>query len=183
MTDTSPKLFDSFTLEISISYYTFENLIIKTKIFSLGCALHNRRSDDVYEYILTHLKQQCPNIESRCLFIIDSEGNTLKNNYLSIFLPHLRIIHTWNYVFSQLRAWLLQNGRTQADYQFYNAELKSLLLCADMLTFTRLYDRCKSNWTQEFRTYFEQIILPLVDTDLGSWVFEKIRSIRCLFGY
>ncbi|CAF0799050.1 unnamed protein product [Rotaria sordida] len=139
----------------------------------LGCALHNRRSDDVYEYILTHLKQQCPNIESRCLFIIDSEGNTLKNNYLSIFLPHLRVIHTWNYVFSQLRAWLLQNGRTQADYQFYNAELKSLLLCADMLTFTRLYDRCKSNWTQEFRTYFEQIILPLVDTDLGSWILKK----------
>ena len=139
----------------------------------LGCALHNRRSDDVYEYILTHLKQQCPNIESRCLFIVDSEGNTLKNNYLSIFLPHLRVIHTWNYVFSQLRAWLLQNGRTQADYQFYNAELKSLLLCADMLTFTRLYDRCKSNWTQEFRTYFEQIILPLVDTDLGSWVLKK----------
>ncbi|CAF0847553.1 unnamed protein product [Rotaria sordida] len=99
----------------------------------LGCALHNRRSDDVYEYILTHLKQQCPNIESRCLFIIDSE----------------------------------------ADYQFYNAELKSLLLCADMLTFTRLYDRCKSNWTQEFRTYFEQIILPLVDTDLGSWILKK----------
>lgn len=139
----------------------------------LGCALHNRRSDDVYEYILTHLKQQCPNIESRCLFIIDSEGNTLKNNYLSIFLPQLRIVHTWNYVFSQLRAWLLQNGRTQADYQFYNAELKSLLLCADMSTFTRLYDRCKSNWTQEFRTYFEQIILPLVDTDLGSWVLKK----------
>jgi hypothetical protein len=139
----------------------------------LGCALHNRRSDDVYEYILTHLKQQCPNIESRCLFIVDSDGNTLKNNYLSIFLPHLRVLHTWNYVFSQLRAWLLQNGRTQADYQFYNAELKSLLLCADMLTFTRLYDRCKSNWTQEFRTYFEQIILPLVDTDLGSWVLKK----------
>jgi hypothetical protein len=42
-----------------------------------------------------------------------------------------------------------------------------------MLTFTRLYDRCKSNWTQEFRTYFEQIILPLVDTDLGSWVLKK----------
>jgi hypothetical protein len=42
-----------------------------------------------------------------------------------------------------------------------------------MLTFTRLYDRCKSNWTQEFRTYFEQIILPLVDSDLGSWVLKK----------
>ena len=139
----------------------------------LGCALHNRRSDDVYEYILTHLKQQCPNIEARCLFIIDHDGNTLKNNYLSIFLPHLRVIHTWNYVFSQLRAWLLQNGRTQADYQFYLAELKSLLLCNDMRAFTRLYDRCKSNWTQEFRTYFEQVILPLVDTDLGSWVLKK----------
>ena len=139
----------------------------------LGCALHNRRSDDVYEYILTHLKQQCPNIESRCLYIIDNDGNTLKNNYLGIFLPQLRVIQTWNYVFSQLRAWLLQNGRTHADYQFYLAEIKSLLLCADMRTFTRLYDRCKSNWTQEFRTYFEQIILPLVDTDLGSWVLKK----------
>jgi len=158
---------------IPVLCIVFSQFHICLSTFSLGCALHNRRSDDVYEYILTHLKQQCPNIESRCLFIIDSEGNTLKNNYLSIFLPHLRIIHTWNYVFSQLRAWLLQNGRTQADYQFYNAELKSLLLCADMLTFTRLYDRCKSNWTQEFRTYFEQIILPLVDTDLGSWVLKK----------
>jgi len=42
-----------------------------------------------------------------------------------------------------------------------------------MRTFTRLYDRCKSNWTQEFRTYFEQVILPLVDTDLGSWILKK----------
>jgi hypothetical protein len=149
-------------------------LIMIIQFFCIsGCALHNRRSDDVYEYILTHLKQQCPNIESRCLYIIDNDENTLKNNYLSIFLPHLRVIHTWNYVFSQLRAWLLQNGRTHADYQFYFAEIKSLLLCADMRTFTRLYDRCKSNWTQEFRTYFEQIILPLVDTDLGSWVLKK----------
>ncbi|CAF4570663.1 unnamed protein product, partial [Rotaria sp. Silwood1] len=139
------------------------------------CALHNRRCDDVYEYILTHLKQQCQNIESRCIYVIDNDGNTLKNNYLSIFLPNLRIIHTWNYIFSQLHAWLLQNGRTHADYQFYLAEIKSLLLCADMKLFMRLYDRCKSNWTQEFRTYFEQIILPLVDTDLGSWVLKKFN--------
>ncbi|CAF1336470.1 unnamed protein product [Rotaria sp. Silwood1] len=141
----------------------------------LGCALHNRRCDDVYEYILTHLKQQCQNIESRCIYVIDNDGNALKNNYLSIFLPNLRIIHTWNYIFSQLHAWLLQNGRTHADYQFYLAEIKSLLLCADMKLFMRLYDRCKSNWTQEFRTYFEQIILPLVDTDLGSWVLKKFN--------
>ncbi|CAF0876445.1 unnamed protein product [Rotaria sordida] len=139
----------------------------------LGCALHNRRCDDVYEYILTYLKQQCPNIESRCLYIIDNDGNTLKNNYLSLFLPNLRIIHTWNYIFSQLHAWLLQNGRTHTDYQFYLAEIKSLLLCTDMRLFIRLYERCKLNWTQEFRIYFEQIILPLVDTDLGSWILKK----------
>lgn len=138
-----------------------------------GCALHTHRCDDVYEYILTYLKQQCSNIESRCLFIIDNDGNTLKNNYLSIFLPNLPIIHTWNYIFSQLHVWLLQNGRTHADYQFYQAEIKSLLLCSDMKTFTRSYDRCKSNWTQEFRTYFEQIVLPLVDSDLGSWILKK----------
>jgi hypothetical protein len=119
------------------------------------------------------LKQQCPNIESRCLFIIDRDENTLKNNYLSIFLPHLRIIHTWNYVFTQLRVWLLENGRTYADCQFYVAEIKSLLSCNDMRTFNRLYDRCKSSWAEEFRTYFEQIILPLVDTDLGSWILKK----------
>jgi hypothetical protein len=88
-------------------------------------------------------------------------------------LPNLRLIHTWNYVFSQLRVWLLQNGRTHADYQFYLAEIKSLLLCADLRTFNRLYDRCKLNWTQEFRTYFEDIILPLIDTDLGSWILKK----------
>ncbi len=88
-------------------------------------------------------------------------------------MPNLRLIHTWNYVFSQLRVWLLQNGRTHADYQFYLAEIKSLLLCADLRTFNRLYDRCKLNWTQEFRTYFEDIILPLIDTDLGSWILKK----------
>ncbi|CAF2759236.1 unnamed protein product [Rotaria sp. Silwood2] len=148
----------------------------------LGCALHNRRCDDVYEYILTHLKQQCPNIESRCLYVIDNDGNTLRNNYLSIFLPNLRIIHTWNYIFSQLHAWLLQNGRTQTDYQFYLAEIKSLFLCADMKLFMHSYDRCKSNWAQEFRTYFEQIILPLVDTDLGSWILRKYHLFDAFSG-
>ncbi|CAF3433171.1 unnamed protein product [Rotaria socialis] len=108
----------------------------------LGCALFTRCCDDVYEYILTYLKQKCPNIESRCLHIIDNDRNTLKNNYLSIFLPNLRIIHTWNYIFSQLHARLLHNGRTHADYQFYLAEIKSLLLCTDMKTFIRFYDRC-----------------------------------------
>lgn len=139
-----------------------------------GCALHNRRCDDVYQYILTHLKQQCPNIESRCLYVIDGDGNTLKNNYLSIFLPNLRIIHTWNYIFTQLHAWLLENGRTHADYQFYLAEIKSLFLCNDVRAFIRSYDRCKSNWTQEFRSYFERTIFPLVDTDLGLWVLKKL---------
>ncbi|CAF2139358.1 unnamed protein product [Rotaria magnacalcarata] len=139
----------------------------------LGCALYTRCYDDVYEYILTHLKQKCPNIESRCLYIIDNDRNTLKHNYLSIFLPNLRIIHTWNYIFSELHAWLLQNGRTHADYQFYLAEIKSLLLCTDMKIFIRVYDRSKSNWTQEFRIYFEQAIFPLIDTDLGSWILKK----------
>jgi hypothetical protein len=147
--------------------------LIKKKFYTLGCALYTRCCDDVYEYILTHLKQKCPNIESRCLYIIDNDRNTLKNNYLSIFLPNLRIIHTWNYIFSQLHAWLLQNGRTHADYQFYLAEIKSLLLCTDMKIFIRFYDRCKSNWTQEFRTYFEHAIFPLIDSDLGSWILKK----------
>ncbi|CAF0970355.1 unnamed protein product [Didymodactylos carnosus] len=154
----------------------------------LGCALHNRKTDDVYDYLLTYLKQNCAKIEEKCLYVVDSESNSLTQEYLSEYLKDLKLIHTWNYVFTNLRSWLLNNGRTQADYQFYNAELKSLLICNDTQAFYRLYERCKSNWTQEFKQYFEKIILPLIETDLGSWILKKydiydpycgIRTMSC----
>ncbi|CAF1106253.1 unnamed protein product, partial [Didymodactylos carnosus] len=154
----------------------------------LGCALHNRKTDEVYDYLLTYLKQNCSKIEEKCLYVIDSESNSLTQEYLSQYLKNLKLIHTWNYVFTNLRSWLLNNGRTQADYQFYNAELKSLLICNDTQAFYRLYERCKTNWTQEFKQYFEKIILPLIETDLGSWILKKydiydpycgIRTMSC----
>ena len=83
-------------------------------------------------------------------------------------------LRCWNHLLQNIEYWTKRHAGQKHDWVYYKSQVKSIIQQENKTEAEALFEKCSTDWDYNFRIYFEEYILPKIDS-FGRWTLEKYK--------